>query len=208
MKQIDRSRNTSEGQARCERPGVDISALKRGSELTVRTRNSTYAMVVLSPLDQKVLIRGGHHFRPSTEATLLGSSSLEEVQAGRIATRASLDILANGRRYVTSPIEAIECDSQSGSATTPVSPRGPRGPRGNAESMALQQLFQLVAEGRVNEDGKTIWICPLGHCGRRIETSSDAELRDRMAIEHSLSHVHAAGSKSSSGRGVKFARAV
>ena len=200
MKRIDRSRNTSEGQALRECPGVDISALKRGSELTVRTRNSTYDMLVLSPVDQKVLIRGGRHFRPSTEATLLGSSSMQKVQAGRIATRASLEIVANGRAYVTSPIEAIECDSQSRSAT-PVSPRG------NAESMPLQQMFQLVAGGRVDEDGKTIWICPLGYCRRRIVTSGDAELRDRLAIEHSLSHVHAAVSESSSKSEVKFTRA-
>ena len=182
MKRIERTRNTSDRQPSPESQSVDISALKRGSEVTVRTRNSTYSIVVLSPVDQKVLIRGGHHFQPAAEATLLGSSSLQEIHAGRIATRFSLDILANGHVYVTSPVEAIECDSPDGS--------GPVSKGSTAGSMALQELFQLVAGGRVNEDDQTIWICPLEHCRRRIETLDDAELRDRLAIEHSLGHVH------------------
>jgi hypothetical protein len=179
---INSFRNSSMGHE-LERRGLQIRTLKRGSELTVRTRNSVYAMVVLSPLDQTVLIRGGHHFRSGTEATLLGSSSLEEVHPGRISTLTSLGILANGRGYVTSPVEAIECDCdfQLGAPPPPLS--------SDCNAKSLHHLFQIVAGGRVTKDGNTFWVCPLGNCRRRIETSGDAELRDRLAIEHSLSHV-------------------
>ncbi len=89
---------------------LDIGALKAGEQVTVRTRNSIYRLVVLCPTERKVLIRGGNFFRSSIEATLLGSSSMQKFQVGRIARRSSLKILANGCGYITSPVEAIECE--------------------------------------------------------------------------------------------------
>lgn len=168
-------------------PGMDISALKAGAEVTVRTRNSTYDMVVLSPREQRVLIRGGNHFKPATEATLLGSSCAEGILAGRIAVRANLSIAANGRGYITSPVKAIENDSRNGSAPT-TKQKGRR-------SMPLQQIFQSVAGGRVAQGDKAVWVCPFGHCRRRIESGTDTELRDRLAIEHFVGHIHLSASR-------------
>ena len=182
MMRIDGSRTVSGSQTAHAYLGVDISALAPGSEVTVRTRNSTYDMVVLSPLEQKVLIRGGHHFRPATEATLLGSSTPQGVVAGRIATCASLGLMANGRGYVTSPVKAIE----NGSGNRSASAARHEGRR----SMPLLQMFQSVAGGRIHQQGRAIWVCPFGHCRRRIESGSDTELRDRLAIEHFVDHVH------------------
>lgn len=188
MKQIDRSQISGK-QTASVGPGLDISALKAGAEVTVRTQNSTYDLVVLSPREQKVLIRGGNHFKPATEATLLGSSCAEGILAGRIAIRANLSLTANGRGYVTSLVKAIENDSRNGFAST-TKQKGRR-------SMPLQQIFQSVAGGRVNQGGTAVWVCPVGHCRRRIESGTDAELRDRLATEHFVSYVHL----SASGRG-------
>ena len=94
-------------------PGLHIGTLEAGDELTVRTRNSTYSLVVLRPTERKVLIRGGRFFGRSVEATLLGSSSPLETHEGRVARSFSLEVLANGCGYVTSPVEAIKWESRS-----------------------------------------------------------------------------------------------
>jgi hypothetical protein len=54
--------------------GVLLGTLAPHDRLTVRTRNSTYEIVVIDPQKASVLIRGGAFFAEFTPAHVLGSS--------------------------------------------------------------------------------------------------------------------------------------
>jgi hypothetical protein len=54
--------------------GVQIDTLQNLETLSVRTRNSTYEIMVLCPRTAEVLVRGGQFFPEYTPARLAGSS--------------------------------------------------------------------------------------------------------------------------------------
>jgi hypothetical protein len=54
--------------------------------------------------------------------------------------------------------------------------------------MTLLDVFQSVAAGRIEACGDHLWICPT--CSWRIGYSPDPAIRDRLAMDHCLSHVY------------------
>jgi hypothetical protein len=74
--------------------------------LLVRTRNSEYRIVVSS--GDEVLVKGGHFFPSLTEARFSGASvGGSFLKVGWIGVGLRMEILADGRRIVTSPVHDI-----------------------------------------------------------------------------------------------------
>jgi hypothetical protein len=97
--------------------GVHLRDLAPMTTIVVRTRNSEYCIVVSS--GDEVLVKGGQFFPRLTEARFSGASvggSLLKV--GWIGIGLRMEILAEGRRIVTSPVHDI--------ATTDATPGGHR----------------------------------------------------------------------------------
>jgi len=87
----------------------DASAFER---IVVRTRNSTYELVVIAADRGKVMVRGGAFdaFRPGTVAgSTSGGSGLV---ARRICLGCHLELHVGGRVYVTSRIQQIVRDGR------------------------------------------------------------------------------------------------
>ena len=59
---------------RAWRGGVQIDALRDLDRVVVRTRNSTYDLIVLDAARGEVLVRGGRYFPEHARAIVLGSS--------------------------------------------------------------------------------------------------------------------------------------
>jgi hypothetical protein len=83
--------------------GVQLRDLPPMTTLLVRTRNSEYQIVVSSGDD--VLVKGGHFFPSLTEARFSGASvGGSFLKVGWIGVGLRMEILAEGRRIVTSPV--------------------------------------------------------------------------------------------------------
>ena len=86
--------------------GVHLRDLPPMTTLLVRTRNSEYQIVVSSGDD--VLVRGGQFFPSLTEARFSGASvGGSFLKVGWIGVGLRMEILADGRRIVTSPVYDI-----------------------------------------------------------------------------------------------------
>jgi hypothetical protein len=86
--------------------GVHLRDLPPMTTLLVRTRNSEYHIVVSSGDD--VLVRGGQFFPSLTEARFSGASvGGSFLKVGWIGVGLRMEILADGRRIVTSPVYDI-----------------------------------------------------------------------------------------------------
>lgn len=90
------------------RDGVQLEATARLDTLQVRTRNTTYEIVVISPHSGEVIVRGGQFFPQPTRAVVAGSSlggsclKLRGIYVGF-----SLEILHEGTRIVTTRVRTI-----------------------------------------------------------------------------------------------------
>jgi hypothetical protein len=88
--------------------GVQLDRLEYLQALCVRTRNSTYDLVILSGPTGEVLVRGGRYFPAWTRAHLAGSSL-----GGGLLKRHGIhggmrmEIHFGDRRLVTSTVQAI-----------------------------------------------------------------------------------------------------
>jgi hypothetical protein len=88
--------------------GVDFNSLSGLEQYSVRTRNSTYEITVLSPASGDVLVRGGQFFPEHTRARFSGSSlggsflKMRAVHAGFM-----MEFLHEGRRIVTTRVKEI-----------------------------------------------------------------------------------------------------
>jgi hypothetical protein len=87
--------------------GLSISSLDAGEVLIVQTVNTRYRIVILDPIEQMVIIRGGRHFPKATEARLLGFSADKKVRIGKIVKGLSLAVAVGQRCFVTSPVKQI-----------------------------------------------------------------------------------------------------
>lgn len=87
---------------------VITGSLSAGQTLTVKTRNSSYRLVILDSLEQKILVSGGRLFPQPTKARLLGAVVDRKVQIGRVVVGQGLGLELGGRCIVTSPVVAIE----------------------------------------------------------------------------------------------------
>lgn len=98
-----------------ENPGVNLNDLAPITELTVRTMNSVYSIVVVGP-PGAVMIRGGALFSEYVEARLTGSTLGGScLKMGWIGQGFSMEIMGPMGRIVTSPIRAITVETASSS---------------------------------------------------------------------------------------------
>jgi len=82
--------------------------------LRVRTRNSEYEIVVSS--GDEVFVRGGQFFPSLTEARFSGASvGGSFLKVGWIGVGLRMEILADGRRIVTSPVYDIVASDNASS---------------------------------------------------------------------------------------------
>ena len=95
--------------------GVQIDELRPLDHLRVRTRNSTYEIVVTAPYTGDVLVRGGARFPTYTRARVSGSTV-----GGTVVKRAGvypafrLELEIEGCRILTSPVTAIDVNPPTG----------------------------------------------------------------------------------------------
>jgi hypothetical protein len=86
--------------------GVHLRDLAPFTTLRVRTRNSEYRIIVSS--GDAVLVEGGQFFPCLTEARFSGASvGGSFLKVGWIGIGLRMEILADGRRIVTSPVHDI-----------------------------------------------------------------------------------------------------
>lgn len=88
--------DTQTGRVHEIRPG-ELSPYTR---LTISTRSSQYELVIISPLELEILIKGGRRFRESTRAHLYRQ---EAIRVGE-----ELLLVVGTRKVVTTAIEAID----------------------------------------------------------------------------------------------------
>jgi len=93
--------------------GLQLRDLPPMTTLLVRTRNSEYRIVVSS--GDEVLVKGGHFFPALTEARFSGASvGGSFLKVGWIGVGLRMEILAEGRRIVTSPVyDIVTADDSS-----------------------------------------------------------------------------------------------
>jgi hypothetical protein len=86
--------------------GVQLRDLPPMTTLVVRTRNSEYQIVIAS--GDEVLVKGGNFFPSLTEARFSGASvGGSFLKVGWIGVGLRMEILAEGRRIITSPVYDI-----------------------------------------------------------------------------------------------------
>jgi hypothetical protein len=89
--------------------GLHIDRLGPLTDLSVRTRNSVYEILVVEPSTSKVLVRGGRFFPLPMEATLSGSTLGGSCLKMRwIGEGFCMEVRAEDVTIVTSPVSAIE----------------------------------------------------------------------------------------------------
>jgi len=93
--------------------GLQLRDLPPMTTLLVRTRNSEYRIVVSS--GDEVLVKGGHFFPALTEARFSGASvGGSFLKVGWIGIGLRMEVLAEGRRIVTSPVyDIVTADDSS-----------------------------------------------------------------------------------------------
>jgi hypothetical protein len=88
--------------------GLQIDGLEVLQPLTVRTRNSTYTIVVLRPATGEVLVRGGRACPTFTRGVLVGATAGGSVIKLRGIYRGlRLEMVISGRRMLTSVVESV-----------------------------------------------------------------------------------------------------
>ncbi len=98
-------------------PGVLLRHLEPLTELVVQTRNTRYRIVV--DRDTAIVIQGGAFFPSPTRAHVEGASlGGNLLKVGWIGVGLRLEVVADGRRIVTTPVLAIRRD-ENPSATRP-----------------------------------------------------------------------------------------
>jgi hypothetical protein len=89
--------------------GVQIDELRALATLSVRTRNSTYEIVVTAPSSGDILVRGGSRFPALTPARLCGSTIGGSVlKRSGVYPGLRVELESEGRRILTSPVVSIK----------------------------------------------------------------------------------------------------
>jgi hypothetical protein len=94
--------------ARQWRGGIDLTGLAGLEQFTVRTRNSTYELTVLTPATGEVLVRGGRFFPEHTRVQLAGCSlgggflKVRSIHPGFL-----MEFVHNGQRIVTTRVREV-----------------------------------------------------------------------------------------------------
>ena len=88
--------------------GVALEALEPDTVLIVRTRYSSYRLVVLDGAERRVLLTGGSHFPESTEVRVDGATAGgSSLKIGWIGVGLRLEMTAGRRRITTSRVESV-----------------------------------------------------------------------------------------------------
>lgn len=91
------------------RGGVEISELRPLTKIQVQTHNTSYQITLLTPRESRALVQGGRFFVEPTEAYVCGASyGGTLLKMSWILFGMRLELLANGRRIVTSPVVSAE----------------------------------------------------------------------------------------------------
>jgi len=86
---------------------VSVNQLAPFDRIVVTTRNHVYEIVVTSPDNGEVLVRGGA-FPTFVLATIVGSRGRATIELGAVAVGLRLELeMHTGRWIVTSPIDAL-----------------------------------------------------------------------------------------------------
>ena len=89
--------------------GLLINQLSAFDHLVIRTRHSTYEMVVVSPEGAEVMVRGGAFFPEFTRVRVAGSSlggSFLKLHGVYLGFR--MELADGARMIVTSPVEMLK----------------------------------------------------------------------------------------------------
>lgn len=93
--------------------GIDLAELPAISHLLVRTENTLYRIVVLSPHAADILVEGGRFFPSRTTARLDGSSfGGALLKLAWVGVGLRMEICCNGQRIVTSPVRSFEIQAE------------------------------------------------------------------------------------------------
>jgi hypothetical protein len=99
--------------------GVQIDAMRDLDRIAIRTRNSSYELIVLDASRGEVMVRGGRYFPEYARATLLGCSlggaflKLRGVYPGFC-----MELYAAGMRVVTTAVQSAAVAAGSDAAAT------------------------------------------------------------------------------------------
>ena len=88
--------------------GVTLMTLNACDVIHVRTRNSDYEIFLLDPKSGRALAQGGEYFPEPMEATVSGSTFGGcMLKVGWLGVGLRMEIYANGRRTVTTPVQSL-----------------------------------------------------------------------------------------------------
>ena len=88
--------------------GVQIDRMEDMEKLGVQTRNSFYEITVIDGPSGEILVRGGQYFPELTRARLAGATLGGSFCKMRgIYTGFRMEINADGKRTITTPVESI-----------------------------------------------------------------------------------------------------
>ena len=91
--------------------GVTLMALEACDAIQARTRNSVYEIFLLDPNTGRALVRGGKYFAEPMEATVSGSTFGGcMIKMGWLGVGLRMEVYANGRRTVTSPVQSLSVE--------------------------------------------------------------------------------------------------
>jgi len=88
--------------------GVQVDRMEDMEKLVIQTRNSLYEIIIIDGRSGEILVRGGQFFPELTPARLAGATlggsfcKMRGIYAGF-----RMEINANGKRTVTTPVESI-----------------------------------------------------------------------------------------------------
>jgi hypothetical protein len=88
--------------------GVDVRALAAETIVSVRTRNSSYRLVIVEPETQRVLVSGGNWFPEPTDARVVGAThGGSMLKPGWIGVGLRLELRHMNQPITTSPVDAV-----------------------------------------------------------------------------------------------------
>jgi hypothetical protein len=88
--------------------GLAIEDMAPRERLTVRTSNSRYDVIVVSPTTGDVLIRGGARFQHFTSGRVIGSSDGDCLMRRQIRVGSRVALSCDDGAFLTSCVEEIE----------------------------------------------------------------------------------------------------
>jgi len=100
--------------------GVSLRTLTAYDTILAQTVNSVYEIFLLEPESGRALVQGGKFFTEPSEATVNGSTFGGSVlKMGWLGVGLRMEIFANGKRTVTSPVQSLRVAREEPGASDP-----------------------------------------------------------------------------------------